>query len=67
MVVERSTLARQGRQWLLVYECVGVQPSNLFYGCHGSPFKDLGVTTMANQSLCTDNIANSAIIPISTG
>ena len=41
MVVEHSTLARQGRQWLRAYECVGVQLSDLanpFYGCHGPPF-----------------------------
>ena len=41
MVVEHSTLARHGclwAQWLCSYECVGLQPSNLLYGCHGPPF-----------------------------
>ena len=54
MVVERNTLAWQGRQWLRAYERVGVKLYNPFYGCHMHPFIHQGVTTMANQSLCTD-------------
>ena len=43
MVVGHSTLAQQGCLGAKVstpYECVGVQPSNPFYGCHRPPFID---------------------------
>ena len=51
VVVECSTLARQGLpQGDSGYARMGVlviQPSNPFYGCHGPPFIDQGVTTIA--------------------
>ena len=50
-VVKHSTLARQGLPWgSSDYARMGVwvhQLSNLFYGCHGPPFIDQVVTTMA--------------------
>ena len=71
MVVERSTLALVGLPMGdSGYARLSVWVSNPltdFYGCHGAPFIDQGVTTMGNQSLFTDKIANSAIIPNSAG
>jgi hypothetical protein len=52
---ERSTLARQGRSGgESGYACMDMRGSNPFYGRHGPPFIDKGVTTVANQSLRTD-------------
>ena len=51
VVGERSTLARQGlpqgsSDYTHIEVCVS-QPSIPFYGCHGPPFIDQGVTTVA--------------------
>ena len=40
VVVERSTLTWQGRQWLHAYGRVCSPPSNPLYGFHGPPFID---------------------------
>ena len=73
-MVMRGTLARQGlpqgygdHKRMVAWVSQVSNRLTPSYNCHGPPFIDQGVTTMANWSLDTDMIANSVIKPNSAG